>query len=302
MFRRSGLSGDSPIDVVAGHWTDRDALTGCTVVLFDRPAPAVVDVRGGAPGSRETDLLAPGRLVRSVDAILLTGGSAFGLAAADGVMRFLQEQGRGVATPAGPVPIVPAAVIYDLAVGKPIAPDAGSGYSACLAAGPIGNLERGQVGAGTGASTGKLFGGRASRGGFGAATIAWADSSVTALVAVNSAGAVFDANSNRDALGGEADGREQLLVGAPDVGERQATTLGIVLVSAPVDETALTRCAVAAHDAFARSIRPCHTIFDGDLVFAVGLVRGAPSPVEVVGVTTATELAMERAIVDAVTA
>jgi len=302
MFERTGLKESPSIQATVGHWTDRDALTGCTVFLFDRPAPAVVDVRGGAPGSRETDLLASGRLVRSVDALVLTGGSAFGLAAADGVMRFLQEQGRGVTTPAGPVPIVPAAVIFDLAVGQATAPDAASGYQACLSAGPIEQIQRGLIGAGIGATTGKLFGQTAKRGGFGVATVRWAAGSVTALVVVNAAGAVVDATTGREMIGGGAASREQMLTSATALGEREATTLGVVLVDAPADETALTRCAIAAHDAFARSIRPSHTIFDGDLVFAVGRRQGAPSPIEVLGVTTATELAMERAVVDAVTA
>ncbi len=269
--------------------------------MFDRPAPAIVDVRGAAPGTRETDLLAPGRLVRGADAILLTGGSAFGLAAADGVMRFLQERGRGVATPAGPVPIVPAAVVYDLAVGQPIAPDAEAGYTACLNAGTIETVEQGQVGAGTGARTGKIFG-SAQRGGVGVARVDWPGGSVTVLVVVNAVGAVIDPSTGRGVLDDEPDRRPDLLGPVGDPGERQATTLGVVLVDALVDEATLTRCAIAAHDAFARTIWPCHTIFDGDLVFAAALASGSPSPVEVLGVTTATELATERAVIDAVTA
>jgi len=303
MFRQAELTADAaPIGVAAGHWTDHDAMTGCTVVLFDRPAPAVVDVRGGAPGTRETDVLAPGRLVRHVDAILLTGGSAFGLAAADGVMRYLQEQGRGVATSAGPVPIVPAAVIYDLAVGHPTAPDAESGRAACVAAGPTAALDRGRNGVGCGATTRKIYAGEPQRGGFGVATIDWPGGLVTALVVVNAVGTVVDPNTGRGVLDGEGDRRARLLESVANSGEGQATTLGVVLVSAPVDEACLTRSAVAAHDAFARAIRPCHTIFDGDLVFAAGLVAGFPSPIEVARVATATELAMERAIIDAVTA
>jgi L-aminopeptidase/D-esterase-like protein len=302
MFRQTELTPEAePIRVTAGHWTDDNTRTGCTVVLFDRPAPAVVDVRGGAPGTRETDVLAPGRLVRHVDAILLTGGSAFGLAAADGVMRYLQERGSGVATPAGPVPIVPAAVIYDLAVGHPTAPDAQSGRAACAAAGPIAALERGRKGVGCGATTGKIYG-EPQRGGFGVSTIDWPGGSVTALVVVNAVGAIVDPETGRGVLEGEGDRRAQLLESVANSGEGQATTLGVVLVSAPVDEACLTRCAVAAHDALARAIRPCHTIFDGDLVFVAGLASGSPSPIEVARVATATELAMERAIVDAVTA
>ena len=156
MFERSTDS-SVPIAVSGGHWTDRDALTGCTVLLFDRAAPAVVDVRGGAPGTRETDLLSPGSLVQSVDAIFLTGGSAFGLDAAGGVMKYLREKGRGVGTPAGPVPIVSAAVLYDLAVGEPVWPTADNAYDACRAAVSLADLPNGRIGAGTGATTQKMF-------------------------------------------------------------------------------------------------------------------------------------------------
>jgi L-aminopeptidase/D-esterase-like protein len=269
--------------------------------LFDHAAPAVVDVRGGAPGTRETDLLAPGKLVRSVDAILLTGGSAFGLAAADGAMRFLRDQGRGVVTPAGPVPIVPAAVIYDLAVGQPVPPTPESGYAACRDAGPIEELERGLVGVGTGATSNKVFG-NPQRGGLGVATVAWAAGSVTVLVVVNAVGAVINPSTGLGVQDGKPDSRQSLLVSSSEMGDRQATTLGIVLVNAPANETTLTRCTIAAHDAFARAIRPCHTVFDGDLVFAVGLIGGSTAPLDVLHVSTATELATERAVIDAVTA
>jgi L-aminopeptidase/D-esterase-like protein len=239
--------------------------------------------------------------VRRVDAILLSGGSAFGLSAADGVVRHLREQGRGVVTPAGPVPIVPAAVIYDLGEGQPHAPGADDGYRACEAAGPVTEAARGRVGVGTGATTAKLSADAPRRGGLGVAHVTASHGPVTALVVVNAAGTIVDAETGRPLLGGTDDGRAHLATGAPDAGDRQATTLGVVLVDAPVDETALIRCAVAAHDAFARAIRPCHTIFDGDVVFAVGLRSGTPTASQILEVTTATELAMERAIVDAVT-
>jgi L-aminopeptidase/D-esterase-like protein len=293
-----------PIGVAVGHWADAGALTGCTVVVFDRPASAVVDVRGGAPGTRETDLLAPGRLVRHVDAIMLTGGSAFGLAAADGVMRHLAELGRGVATPAGPVPIVPAAVIFDLAVGRPVAPDARAANLACAARVPVASVERGQVGVGTGATTDKLLSGTRARGGFGAAHQDCSGGSVRALVVVNAAGTVVDPGTGRPILDGTSDERLRLLENAstaPTMGAREATTIGVLLVSAPADESALIRAAVAGHDAIARAIRPSHTIFDGDIVFACGLVPGAPTPADILATSIAAELAMERAIVDAVT-
>ena len=153
-----------------GHWTELDAMTGCTAIVFDRLVPAAFEARGGAPGTRETDLLSPSASVRSVDAILLAGGSAPGLSAADGVLRFLQEHHRGFPTVAGPVPIVPAAIIFDLAVGAPVSPRPEDGYAACLAAVEPAQIERGQVGAGTGARVGTIHPGQEpTRGGFGAA-------------------------------------------------------------------------------------------------------------------------------------
>jgi len=270
-------------------------------VLFDRSAQTVVDIRGGAPGTRETDVLAGDRLIRRADAIALCGGSAFGLAVADGVMAHLREQGRGVATAGGPVPIVPAAVIFDLANRQSFAPTAEHGRIACNAAETLEHLARGQVGVGTGATTDK-FTGNGQRGGFGKATVAFGGGSVTALVVVNAAGAVFDSATNRTVPSGKEDQRETLLRTPTKLGEGQATTLGIVLVDAPIDDAGLRRCAIAGHDGYARMIRPCHTIFDGDLIFASGLRVGTPSPAEVWVVALATELAVERAILDAVTA
>jgi L-aminopeptidase/D-esterase-like protein len=289
------------ISFQVGHWTDSTAQTGCTVVLFDRAAPTVVDVRGGSPGTRETDLLSVGRLVRSADAILLTGGSAFGLGAADGVMTFLAERNRGFPTSAGPVPIVPAAVIFDMSTGSSVWPTAPSGYEACVNAMSLSSIERGLVGAGTGATTGKIAS-KSHRGGLGIAKREVKGGQVTALAVVNAAGIVFDPHTGKSILDGESDDREALLTSRVVSGEGQSTTLGVVLVDAPVDEATLTRCAISAHDAFARSIRPCHTLFDGDLVFVSSLRRGTPVPPEVLNVTIATELAMEAAIIDALTA
>jgi L-aminopeptidase/D-esterase-like protein len=284
------------IGVTVGHWTDPVARTGCTVVLFDRQAPAWVDVRGGAPGTRDTSLLGPGDLVQSVDAILLTGGSAFGLEAAGGVMTYLQQQERGVATSAGRVPIVPAAVLYDLGVGSPTWPTADSGREACVSAVALNDIPRGQVGAGTGATVRKAFPDRPPlRGGFGLGRVELGPDSVTALVAVNAVGEIVtDASA--------VDLRTELLGGAIEAVGREATTLAVVLVDAAVDRRTLSRCAVAAHDGFARMIRPCHTIFDGDVVFAVGLAAGEVEPQRILAYSTAVEIAIERAIIDAVTA
>lgn len=299
MTRVDQLSEHS-IQATAGHDTHEAARTGCTVVLFDRPAVTVVDVRGGAPGTRETDLLAPGRLVRRADAILLTGGSAFGLAAADGVMRFLAERDRGLPTHAGRVPIVPSAVVYDLAVGVPIAPDTDAGRRACSVAGPIVALPRGRVGAGTGATTSKLAGtGGSAPGGFGVGSWSWDAGHVTALSVVNAFGEVGCRPEDQPRTG---DPLERVFAdGSPIEYGRESTTLAIALVNAPVDHSTLVLCAVAAHNAMARVIRPSHTIYDGDVVFAVGLQSTSDvRPPDALKIGTATGIAVERAILDAV--
>jgi len=296
----------SPIGVSAGHWTNRNAETGCTVVLFDQPAMTVADVRGGAPGTRETDLLGPGRLVRRADAILLTGGSAFGLAAADGVMKYLASQGRGVFTRTGPVPIVPAAVIYDLASGEPVAPDGESGRSSCASAQGLELLPRGREGAGTGATTSKLFGVEHSvRGGVGIGSVAWQGGTVTALCVVNAFGDVVNPKSGETILASHSGGdRRHALLAQPavEITSGESTTLAVVLVDAPVDHSTLMLSSVAAHDAIAHAVRPCHTIFDGDIAFVSGLREGLPTPNEALSIAMATELSVEQAILDAVTA
>jgi L-aminopeptidase/D-esterase-like protein len=294
-------------EVTVGHWTDEAARTGCSVVLFSRPVLTAVDVRGGAPASREVELFSSGRLVRRADAILLTGGSAFGLAAADGVMRYLAQRERGFPTPAGPVPIVPAAAIYDLGVGQPTAPDSHAGEAACRQATPLAALARGQIGAGTGATSSKIAGAaRAARGGFGLGQVQWTDGGVSALVVVNALGDVVDPISGQrltDPSRGLLDRRAEIVAGstaAPSFGA--ATTLAVVMVHAACDHDGLVRCAISAHDGFARAIRPCHTPYDGDLVFAVALSDGQSDAAGVLRLSVATELAVEAAIVDAVTA
>ncbi|MCS7051929.1 MAG: P1 family peptidase, partial [Thermomicrobium sp.] len=175
-----------------GHWTHPSGTTGCTVVLAERPALAFREVRGGAPGTRETDVLVPGNLVRRLDAVLLTGGSAFGLTAADGVVRWLRERQRGFPTAVVPVPIVAAAVVYDLTGTEPIFPDSDAGYAACDAASPDGWLS-GRIGAGAGATAGKLRGRQwATPTGIGAATVALDDYRLGALAVVNPVGEVID--------------------------------------------------------------------------------------------------------------
>lgn len=281
-----------------GHWTDDINRTGCTVAIFDQLVPAVCDVRGGAPATRETDLLSAERLVGQVDAILLTGGSAFGLAAADGVMTYLREQGRGWPTHVMPVPIVPTAALFDLGVGNPVWPNAEAGYSACLAAVSPELVEIGQIGAGTGATYRKLWPDfTALPGGFGYASILIPGGpQVHALVAINAVGDVRRA-------GVEPADRARWIghTAQSEVSERESTTLGIVIVEGSISKRGLRRLTVAAHDAYARLIVPSHTLFDGDIVFAAALHSSAmEDPMTETQVALATELAMEAAIRSAV--
>jgi L-aminopeptidase/D-esterase-like protein len=262
-----------------GHCTETRRPTGCTVVLAPQGAVAGVDVRGAAPGTRETALLDPVNAVEKVHALLLAGGSAFGLDAAGGVMRWLDERGIGV--PVGParVPIVPAAILFDLWIGDArIRPDAAAGYAACEAASDA-PVPEGNVGAGTGAAVGKLFGiGRAMRGGLGSASVTVDGITVAALVAVNAIGDVIDPRSGRVVAGARtADGRA--LLGTMDALRRGelpaplqpggATTLGIVATDAVLTKAQAGKLAQMAHDGFARSIDPVHTMADGDTIFAL---------------------------------
>ncbi|MEM1268842.1 MAG: P1 family peptidase [Bacteroidota bacterium] len=267
-----------------GHYTDREALTGCTVVLTPQGAVAGVSVRGAAPGSRELALLEPGRLIERVHAVLITGGSAFGLAAADGVMRWLEE--REVGFDAGPVrvPIVPAAVLFDLGVGDPtVRPGAEAGYAACEAARAEG-FETGRVGAGTGATVGKILGpAGAMPGGLGTASVRVAGTySMSALVAVNAMGDVIDGETI--IAGAQIDGTfvdtARVLMdgfGTPQAG--QNTTIGVVATDAPLTKSQCRHLADMAHDGLARSIRPVHTLYDGDTLFALSTAPAGTPPV-----------------------
>lgn len=258
--------------VRVGHWSDADARTGCTVVLLpSEGAVAGVDVRGAAPGTRETDLLRPGNTVERVHAILLTGGSAFGLAAADGVMRWLAERRIGVAVGTVVVPIVPAAVLFDLGVGSSdVRPGPNEGYTACEDAARGSMCSSGRIGAGCGATVGKLFGSPAP-GGLGTASVRLPDgSTVGALAVVNGVGDVVD-RSGRVIAGAATDTWNRVLQeGAPERVVRGAsTTLAVVATDARLDKAGCNRLATVAHDALALAIRPVHTPYDGDTVFAV---------------------------------
>jgi L-aminopeptidase/D-esterase-like protein len=275
--------------VRVGHVTSVTARTGLTVIRFDRPALTAVEVRGAAPGTRELDLLAPGRTVQRADAILLTGGSAFGLRAADGMMETLAEEGRGFPTSMGPVPIVPAAVIFDLDQGQPEAPAPADGRAALAAAVPLPRVEQGRIGAGTGATWGKVAG-LARPGGVGMAQHHAGGFLVTALVVLNAFGVV---------RGMAADPRAEITTATRDIRPGEATTLVSVITDAPCDHGTLTRLCVAAHDGLARTIVPAHTLADGDVAFASTIASGAMSPGLSLPLSLACELAVEHAVLSA---
>ncbi|MFO1219741.1 MAG: P1 family peptidase [Burkholderiaceae bacterium] len=292
----------------AGHFTHARRPTGCTVVLCDGGATAGVDVRGAAPGTRDTDLLRSENLVEQVHAVLLTGGSAFGLDAAGGVMRWLEEHGIGL--PVGParVPIVPAAVLFDLWVGDAsIRPDAAAGHAACAAATAAAPAQ-GSVGAGAGASVGKLFGlDRAMKGGIGTASLKVGGVTVAALVAVNAVGDVFDPATGRAIAGTRgADGAPRRSTAAFARGELPAgalagmsTTIGVVATDARLAKPQANKLATMAHDGLARCIDPVHTMTDGDTLFALATGRsGIDGHLGVIGALAAE--VTTRAVLNAV--
>ncbi|HEY0607922.1 MAG TPA: P1 family peptidase [Herpetosiphonaceae bacterium] len=292
--------------VLVGHATNAAARTGCTVILCPAGATAGVAVHGGAPGTRETDLLRPGNLVEQIQAILLTGGSAFGLAAADGVMRWLYERGLGFPTGVVNVPIVPAAVIFDLGVGAVAWPDAAMGYAACESAQQEA-LEWGTVGAGAGATVGKLFGpDQASRGGIGVAQVLAAGHSVTAIVAINAFGHVIDPQTNQILAGPRlpdgsfADTVTLLLAGAPPRPSTENTTIGCVITTARLDKAACARIAGIAHDGLARTIRPVHTQADGDTLFALSVAPPDAEPASAMIIGVAAVEAVTQAVLHAI--
>ena len=290
--------------ITVGHATDATARTGCTVILCPAGATAGVDVRGAAPGTRETEALRPGRLVQKAHAVLLTGGSAFGLDAAGGVVQYLEEQNAGF--PAGPVrvPIVPAAVIFDLGIGDPyIRPNREMGYQACINATDE-PVAMGTIGAGTGATVGKAPGVSSSPGGVGSAC-KYLDSGliVAAIVVVNALGNVVHPDTGEIVAGGKEDGNfvditERLLDANLVLGTN--TTIGVVATNATLTPAEVNRVAEMAHDGMARAIRPSHTMFDGDTLFSLATGAHTGSSVNTVGILAAGVVA--EAIVNAVTA
>ena len=266
--------------VKVGHFTETRRPTGCTVLLFEKGATAGVDVRGSAPGTRETDLLNPINTVQRVQAILLAGGSAFGLDAASGVVRYLDEHRLGYAVGDIVVPIVPAAILYDLGIGDPkIRPTAESGYKACQAA-TTQRVVEGNVGAGAGATIGKLFGPKqAMKSGLGSASMRVGDTGVVvgAIVAVNAVGDVVDPKTGQIIAGarkpdgsGFVDSMARIREGYSVRADASTnTTIGVVATNVALDKAQATKVAQMAHDGLARTIYPVHTPSDGDTIFAV---------------------------------
>jgi L-aminopeptidase/D-esterase-like protein len=266
--------------IEVGHATDLEGLTGCTVVLCRGGAVGGVDQRGGAPGTRETDLLRPMHMVDKVHAVLLAGGSAFGLAAADGVMRYLEEQGVGVETGVAKVPIVPAAILFDLALGDPDArPDSAMGYAACVVAGN-GVVPEGNVGAGTGAVVGAILGpGQAMKSGLGSAAVSLGEELVVgAVVAVNAFGDVIDPATGEILAGArspETDEPADAVAMMRDLttgdvfGSGSSTVIGVVATNAELTKEETNKVAQMAQDGIARTVRPAHTMVDGDTLFTL---------------------------------
>ena len=300
--------------VLVGHAQDLDAHTGCTVVLVAEGATGGVDVRGGAPGTRETDLLDPTAMVSVVHAIALCGGSAFGLAAATGVVEWLRERAIGFDTGVAKVPIVPAAVIFDLGVGRADRwPDAAMGYAACMAAGAT--VAEGCVGAGTGATVGKLLGpAGAVKSGIGTWSETLADGTVIgALVVCNAWGDVCRETDGqviagtRDPQSGQLIDSMALLrqpayqAAASAIAAAQNTTLAVIATDARLSKAEATKLAQMAQDGLARAIRPVHTPFDGDTVFALASGRRAGPPLAILGAIAADVLgrAIERSVLEA---
>lgn len=294
-----------------GHWTGRRAATGCTVVLCEESMFVAVDARGGAPGTRETDVLATANLVRKAHAIVLAGGSAFGLAAATGVMRFLREHDVGFESTAGKVPIVSGAVIFDLGAGKGdrVFPGEEDGYAAALRA-RRGRVLEGSVGAGAGATVAKMLGNeRRIKGGVGTASLVGPRGIVVGALAVtNAVGSIFDPTEGRLLAGPRGDEPGTFVPLPEALHLRRAkldalsenTTLVVVATNAALPHEQLQRIAYQAHDGMARAIVPAHTLADGDVAFAIAMGQLDPQPDDALTAGLMTVPAVERAVVRSV--
>ncbi len=288
-----------------GHWTDEDAKTGCTVVLCPGGAIAGVDVRGAAPGTRETDLLRGYNLVDRIHAVMLCGGSAYGLDAASGAMQYLEERGIGVDVGVGVVPIVPAAVLFDLAVGSPVVrPGKHEGYSACASASSDAPL-KGLIGAGTGATVGKALGMEyAIPGGLGSSCIELPGGAlIAALVAVNAVGDIYNHHTGELLAAAIVDGHmTPCIQHMESISEKFAgsnTTLGIIATNVNLNREQANKLASIAHDGLALSIRPVHTSMDGDTIFSLstGEIEGYQFSVLLSVAAEAMALAVKNAFI-----
>ncbi len=290
-----------------GHSQDLVAATGCTVIISEEGAVAGVDVRGGAPGTRETDILNPVNMIQKIHAVVLAGGSAFGLDAACGVMQYLEERNIGYDARVAKVPLVCSAVLFDLAIGDcSIRPDRAMGYSACLAA-DVSRSSQGNIGAGTGATVGKIFGmGRAMKSGLGNFAVKAGELKIGAIVAVNALGDVIDpatgerlAGALNEELNGFADTEEWLIKSCSEKMDffGRNTTIGVVATNAALTKAEASKVASMAHNGYARTIRPAHSMFDGDTIFtmATGHVK---ADLTVVGLLAAR--VVERSVTAAV--
>ncbi|MBC8418093.1 MAG: P1 family peptidase [Proteobacteria bacterium] len=290
-----------------GHAQDLDAATGCTVVIGKEGLTAGVDVRGGAPGTRETDLLNPVNLVEQIHAVVLTGGSSFGLDAASGVMQYLEERNIGFDAVVTKIPIVCGAVLFDLTIGDhKVRPDKKMGYEACLNANDTACAE-GCVGAGTGATVGKILGmERCMKGGLGAYCLQAGDLKVGAIVAVNCLGDVIDPRTG-ETLAGVLDENRSRFLNSEEIMIREFasrkiefggnTTIGVIATNARLTKSQANKVASMAHDGYGRTMRPAHSMFDGDTIFAIS-TGSVETDVNVVGLLAART--MEQAVIRAV--
>jgi len=290
-----------------GHAQDLNAVTGCTVVIGEEGVTAGVDVRGGAPGTRETDLLDPVNFVEQIHAVVMTGGSSFGLDSASGVMQYLEEKCVGFDAFVTRIPIVCGAVLFDLTIGDhKIRPDKEMGYQACLNANDT-ECAEGSVGAGTGATVGKILGmERCMKSGLGTYCIQTGDLKIGAIVAVNCLGDVIDPKTG-ETLAGVLDENKKRFLNTEEIMIKKFsgkkiefsgnTTIGVIVTNAKLTKSQINKVASMAHNGYGRTMRPAHTMFDGDTIFAVTTGR-VDTDVSVAGLLAAR--IMEQAVVRAV--
>lgn len=293
-------------DIFIGNAEYENGPTGCTVIISEKGAVAGVDVRGGAPGTRETDLLKPENMIEKIHSVFLSGGSAYGLDCASGIMEFLEEKNIGFDTGVAKVPIVCGAVLFDLNLGDPkIRPDKKLGYNACENA-YKNNFKQGSFGAGIGASVGKLYGlDNAMKGGIGVYGLEVGDLKVLSIVAVNALGDIVNSKTN-DIIAGLIDNEKKFINTENEMIKNykntknlfgQNTTIGVVITNATFDKSQMNKIASMAHNGFARSIRPSHSTFDGDTIFSLSTGK-IKADINAVGMIAS--ITMEKAIINGV--